>query len=192
MIHNIFSVPLYNTKLSIDNKPILSFCTSLAKRNKGRVLTNIGGWQSKDLVKNEKPLIPLYRNITYHANKFTQSLEFKGAVNLLNVWVNINGYKDFNALHKHDHSFISGVYYVKTPKDCGNIIFQRPGFDAFTSDWNRHQEKFNDCNTAVRWQAAEESILYLFPSWQNHYVEPNLNKKEKRISISFNFALTTI
>ena len=63
MIHNIFSIPLYNTKLSIDNKPILSYCTSLAKRNKGRVMTNVGGWQSNDLNGVHKPLNELLEDI---------------------------------------------------------------------------------------------------------------------------------
>ena len=31
-----------------------------------------------------------------------------------------------------------------------------------------------------------ENTLYLFPGWLNHFVNPNLNKTEERISISFN------
>ncbi len=33
---------------------------------------------------------------------------------------------------------------------------------------------------------AATGWLYLFPNWLNHSVEPNLNKKQKRISIAFN------
>ena len=192
MIHNIFEIPVYSTKLSLDNRAIRSHCLSLAKESKGRIMTNSGGWQSNELPKNEKVLMPFYNNIIHHANEFLKGLEFNGVSELYNVWVNINGYKDFNTTHKHDHCLISGVYYVRTPKNCGNIIFNRPGIDEFTYDWNEHHKAFNLWNSATRWQRAEESMLYLFPSWLNHFVEPNLNKKEKRISISFNFALKAI
>ena len=191
MIHNIFEIPIYSAKLLLDNSAIRSHCLSLTKTDKGRVLTNSGGWQSNNLPGNEKVLIPFYRAITISANEFLKSLDFNGVYELLNVWVNINGYKDFNITHKHNGAHISGVYYVRTPKNCGNIIFNRPGIDEFTYDWNENHRAFNLLNSATRWQRAEESMLYLFPGWLNHYVEPNLNRKEKRISISFNFGLKT-
>jgi len=192
MIHNIFQIPIYGTKLSLDNSAIRSHCLSLTKIDKGRVKTNSGGWQSNNLPKNEKVLTPFYQGITYHANEFLKRLEFNGDLYLDNIWININGYKDYNIAHKHDNAHISGVYYVRTPKNCGNIIFNRPGIDEFTYDWNENHKAFNFWNSATRWQRAEESMLYLFPGWLNHYVEPNLNRKEKRISISFNFTLKAI
>ena len=191
MIHNIFEIPIYSAKLLLDNSAIRSHCLSLTKTDKGRVLTNSGGWQSNNLPGNEKVLIPFYRAITISANEFLKSLDFNGVYELLNVWVNINGYKDYNIAHKHNGAHISGVYYVRTPKNCGNIIFNRPGIDEFTYDWNENHRAFNLYNSGTRWQRAEESMLYLFPGWLNHFVEPNLNRKEKRISISFNFGLKT-
>ena len=182
MIRDIFKIPLYETPLSLDLKSIRSHCLSLAKIEKGRTLTNIGGWQSNDLSLKEPPLQPFYKDITYHAHKFLETLEFNGVLSLANVWVNINGYKDYNLTHQHNHSFLSGVYYVHTPKNCGNIEFHRPGIDVFNYDWNT-QTNFNWYNSATRWQRPSPSMLYLFPSWLQHLVEPNLNKKEKRISI---------
>ena len=186
-IQDLFRTPLYKTTLSLDNKSIQSYCTSLASQSKGRLLTNDGGWQSNDLSLKEPPLQPFYKDITYHAHKFLETLEFNGVLSLYNVWVNINGYKNYNNLHKHDHSFLSGVVYIQTPKNCGNIIFHRPGIDVFTYDWN-NQTNFNLYNSATRWQRPMPSMLYLFPGWLQHLVEPNMNKKEKRISISFNLS----
>ena len=48
----------------------------------------------------------------------------------------------------------------------------------------RHTES-NQYNAETWWKPAVEKRLYLFPSWLNHYVDPNLNQQE-RISISFN------
>ena len=191
-IQDIFKIPLYKTTLSLDNRAIKSYCLSLSKKSKGVVHTNQGGWQSPSLSKNERPLQTLYTDIKSNANEFLKSLEYNGNVVLDNIWININGYKDFNVLHKHDHSLISGVYYVSTPKDCGGVVFTRPGVDSFTYNWNNSQINYNNYNSTLWRVPALSGHLYLFPSWLNHFVEPNLNKKEKRISISFNFALAAI
>jgi len=185
-IQDIFKIPLYKTTLALKNKSLKSYCLSLPKRNKGRKFTNDGGWQSNDLSLKEPPLQDLYNAILYHSNIFLESLECKESAKLNNCWININGYRDYNVLHKHDCCLLSGVYYVNTPKDCGNIMFNRPGIDSFTYDWNKAYKVFNPYNSANWWQEAKASNLYIFPSWLNHLVEPNLNKKEKRISISFN------
>ena len=49
-------------------------------------------------------------------------------------------------------------------------------------------ETMNEENSLEWWMPSIENYLYLFPSWLSHWVEPNLNKKEERISISFNLA----
>ena len=103
----------------------------------------------------------------------------------MNFWININEYKDYNITHKHPGALISGVYYVKTPKDCGNIIFEHPS-ESFQSEWRMTPSDYNNYNSGTWWLPSEENNLYLFPSWLKHRVEPNLNKNENRISISFN------
>ena len=39
------------------------------------------------------------------------------------------------------------------------------------------------------WLPAEKNLLYIFPSYLYHTVEPNLNKEENRISLSFDISL---
>ena len=186
MIHNIFEIPIYGTKLSLDNSAIRSHCLSLTKVDKGRVLTNSGGWQSNNLPKNEKVLMPFYRDITYHANEFLKRLEFNGVYELQNVWVNINGYKDYNITHKHNGAHLSGVYYVQTPPKCGNIMFNHHAYDLVSLSFNNKMNNFNNYNSQRWFLPAEAGLLYLFPGYLNHSVEPNMNKTTKRISISFN------
>ena len=45
---------------------------------------------------------------------------------------------------------------------------------------------FNEYNSGVWKYSPKENLCLLFPSYLKHYVEPNLNKKD-RISISFNY-----
>ena len=47
------------------------------------------------------------------------------------------------------------------------------------------QGKFTEYNSASWFVPPEENMLYIFPAWLYHKVEPNLSK-QPRISFSFN------
>ena len=92
---------------------------------------------------------------------------------LQEYWFNINGHKAFNRLHAHAGAFISGVYYVKAPKDCGQIYFQRKtSLNLFNLD------NVNKYNCEGYYEDPKENLLLLFPSWCEHLVLGN-NSKEK-------------
>jgi uncharacterized protein (TIGR02466 family) len=159
----------------------------MSKKDKGRQLSNIGGWQSDNLKGVHKPLNQLFIEITKHIGIFNQTLQLNMSNNLGNIWVNINGYKDTNAPHIHPGCLISGVYYVQTPKDCGNIEFTTSDFDLRSYEWNEKTVIDENNYTVPRWiMPAIENRLYLFPNWLTHCVQPNLNSIKERISISFN------
>ena len=50
----------------------------------------------------------------------------------------------------------------------------------------KNVERYNQYTSEVYSYVPEENLCLLFPSDVIHYVEPNINKKE-RISISFNY-----
>lgn len=186
-IQDIFKISIYKKLLPLNNKEIENYCLEIKNKDKGRVKTNVGGWQSNDLLGSHKILNDLFISIVDNANQFSKYLNFKNKLSLDNIWININSYKDFNKVHCHPDSLISGVYYVKTPKNCGNINFVNNNNDLLYNCWS--VKKFNDYNSynSPEWfMPSLEKHLYLFPSWLNHYVEPNMNEKENRISISFN------
>jgi len=101
------------------------------------------------------------------------------------MWININSYRDSNIIHTHPGCLISGVYYIKTSKKCGEIKFKR----SFYIDYHLTQgsvKEFNSLNASYWTLPAIENTLYLFPSWIEHLVTPNYSKKD-RISLSFNY-----
>ena len=186
MIQDIFKTPLYKESLSLNNKEMASYCYTLQKDNKGRTISNIGGWQSDDLKGIHKPFEKLIDTIIIKGNSLAQTLDMN-KVRLYNIWVNINGYKDTNISHSHTHSIFSGVYYVNVPNNGGNIVFEHPTYDTIQYDWNHDSVKsWNAYNSSLWTQVSKTGDILLFPSWLKHYVKPNLNKKEKRISLSFN------
>ena len=185
MIIDFFKIGVYEVDLNLDVKAISEYCTSYSKKNKGRDISNIGGYHSKPLQGEHLILNDLFLEIEKHTNLYSQSLGFTSKRILDDIWMNINGYKDYNAEHLHPKCKVSGVYYIQTPKDCGDIIFSPPHFDILSSNW--HDEVCESPYTFQQWQLpAIANKLYLFPNWLRHSVKPNFNKKEKRISISFN------
>ncbi len=179
----IFSFPVFRKKLSLlDNKQILEFCLLQKRCNPGRTISNVGGWQSYDYDVPPLELRELFNSISNFSLEICDFLEIN-SVKIANAWINVNGYKDFNWPHIHPNSTLSGVYYVKTPENCGNITFENSALETSTDIERKNYTKYNSPSW---WIPSETGLLYIFPSWIKHRVDPNMNKDEERISISFN------
>ena len=185
-IHDIFKVPVYSTQLNLDIKKLQAFCNEYQHKDTGQTRSNVGGYHSNDLPLNDVSLHPLIEEIKTHSNKFAKEFIGNNEQVLSNMWINISLYKDTNRSHNHPFTDISGVYYVKTPEKCGNITFDHPAIDVLDYYFPKPSGEFNEYNSPNWWKPAVENSLYLFPGWLKHYVEPNLNKTEERVSISFN------
>ena len=191
-IHDIFRVPVYSTQLNLDIKKLQSFCNEYQQKDTGKTLSNIGGYHSNDLPLNKlkwplgESLHPLIEEINTHSSKFAKEFINNNEQVLSNMWINMSLYKDANKTHNHPGADISGVYYVKTPDDCGNIVFEHPAVNVLGYYSPEASMEFNEYNSAAWAKPAVENHLYLFPGWVRHHVEPNKNKNEERISISFN------
>ena len=168
------------------------YCDNIRKTNKGRIISNSGGYQSTNLDLSDPQLQSLQDHILLETIKFSSKFNFKNkSFKFDNMWVNINGYKDWNTPHTHAKCLFSGVYYIHTPKDCGIIQFIRGDKKVMGSDWDLDFTSFNNHN-AVNWYLPSEKYkCYIFPSYLEHCVEPNRNKEEERYSISFNLSLNS-
>ena len=187
MISSIFKVPVYVTELNLDLNSIKKVCNTIVKKDTGRIISNVGGYQSNDL-DNDNDLIKILKDdIETHANKFAEEFNNKATQKLDNLWLNCNKYRDTNIPHIHVGAYLSGVYYIDTPKDCGNITFQHPA-KLLLEYYYRNQQvsEYNTLNS-MEWDFKPvANTLYLFPSWLSHYVQENKNKTKTRISVSFN------
>lgn len=173
-------VHLVETEL---NQDIKSFCLQEHKRDPvGVSLSNMGGWQSKSIDKDNVVTDYLY-------NLFSQTLydNFDERFEIINHWININQPNTYNRIHRHPSSVLSGVYYVQTPKDSGNIVFENEhGFYAYEelTTFSPEARDYYSQHLATAF-VPKEGLLIMFPSYLAHAVEIN-NSKENRISISFN------
>ena len=91
-----------------------------------------------------------------------------------------------NLRHQHGNSTISGAYYVRAPKNSGDIVFYDPRPAPVYSHPNAKAP--NSLNAQVNAISPKEGALILFPSFLDHSVNENLTSEE-RIVISFNITI---
>ena len=103
-----------------------------------------------------------------------------------NMWAIINTGGSANARHQHGNSTISGAYYVRAPKNSGDIVFYDPR-PAPVFYFPRAVSS-NLLNAQVNAINPKEGALILFPSYVDHSVNENLSNEE-RIVISFNVTI---
>ena len=183
MIHDLFKIGIYREHLTLNNEELEKYCYDIKQTQDGISISNKGGFHSENLDTNDTEIKELMKQITSYANVYSEQLGYS-EVKMYNIWCNINSYRDHNQVHCHPNAKVSGVYYVKTPENCGEIEFHNPAYHVLQqSDLSRPD---NSYTSITWWMPAEEGILYLFPSWLMHLVRPNMNKEEERISFSFN------
>jgi len=185
MFTPIFTDGVWNTSFKTDLK---EYCDFVKNNDTGRALSNKGGYQSNDCNLSDPILSPLISHIQKETLNFSRLFNMTyDSFKVDNMWININGYKDYNNNHHHPGCLFSGVYYISTPLDCGNIEFIRSTERVMVYDWEVPITDFNSYNCFNWYLPAEQHRCYIFPSFYEHRVLPNRNKEE-RYSISFNLS----
>ena len=154
----------------------------------GRKISNYGGWQSNQVDIHESKSETLKKVIL---DSLPQLESLSNSVSMIVAgWKNINGPGDFNCFHNHPRSDLSGVLWIKAPKDSGNLVFSSPQL------FNRYQEldsytnefKYNSNLYMSYYFTPKEGRILIFPSDLEHEVKEN-KSDEDRISYSFNIKL---
>jgi len=173
------------------NTDLKDYCYKVRDKDKGRILTNINGYQSNSLNLKDEELQPLISHIHSSTKDYIDSfLTFERDIVLQNMWINISPPNSSNKTHTHPQSYFSGVYYVSKPYDSGNIVFEHIGMELINSYWpfvnTPYQKEYNVNNSVSYNLNCNTGDCVIFPSYYRHYVDTN-NSKDDRISISFNF-----
>ena len=151
--------------------------------------SNIKGWHSKDFDLNDrivqnfiKLISPKIEQVFIDMNWNSQNQQVK----INNMWAIINTGGSSNAQHQHGNSNISGAYYVRAPKNSGDIVFYDPR--PAPVYFHPNAKSPNLLNAQVNSVSPKEGVLVLFPSYLDHSVNKNLSNDE-RIVISFNIKI---
>ena len=181
---NLFSSPIGSYVL--DANDLSEWVLQLSKTEAGLQKSNRGGWHSSLYEMPTTEFENLWSMIDRSVNHFHQQQGLSSFVYISDLWFNINYYGSSNVPHTHKGSIWSGVYYIKTPENCGNLGFLNPNL---VSTWDIPKsimdETAKDNFTQTFFVEPEKNVLYIFPSWLQHFVDANMSKEE-RISLSFN------
>ena len=190
-IVNLFPVPIHQFDVNgfseIQDK-LIDYAYNLKKEDNGVKISNHGGWQSTPFtVENEDDLLH-----SFIINCLAGFPPIKKSVKLfVSAWININPPGAFNLKHNHPTSDLSGVLWIKTSNNCGNIEFHSPScFETF-QEIESYTDNFKNSNNYhhAYWLPAKEGRMLTFPSHLEHDVKENLSN-EDRISVSFNIQLS--
>ena len=157
-----------------------------SQQDKGEQKTNAGGWHSTTDMNKKEEYNPLTKELFAMQDEIYQKENLSLKPVLGNMWANINYPKCYNRPHIHPNSLFSGVYWVKAPKNSGNLMVYdpRPGIQMAMP--NRKEGKLPpELWREVHYEPVAGRCI-MFPSWLWHEVKPN-ESNQTRISVSFNF-----
>ena len=186
-IIDLFSIPILEKTFDFDLAEIQHDCYCKREIDCGRNVSNVNGWQSSRFKVDNSPLDYFFDEILVSAKEFADKISLKSNLTMDAAWINISGPGAYNQVHDHPGCILSGVFYVKSPKDCGNIEFRHPSISKMERDWSHVAEENNKYTSHVWRFIPKENTAYIFPSWLDHQVFAN-NSGEDRISISFNIS----
>jgi len=96
-------------------------------------------------------------------------------------WANCHGHLAKSNEHNHRNSMYSGIVYIKTQADSGDLMFLNNTHDVICPT-KAHSTDYN-CN---QWTLSPvDHMVVIFPSSLVHLVGPNMGT-ELRYSIAFN------
>jgi uncharacterized protein (TIGR02466 family) len=101
------------------------------------------------------------------------------------MWANITHPNHSQHMHVHPNCLLSGLVYIKTPKNCGPTMFASSR--RFTKNFEPAYAQRNELNTDFFIVPAEKGRMLLWPSHVPHMVERGTaDESEDRITVAFN------
>tara|TARA_Y100001951_G_C11280577_1_gene265084 strand:+ start:1025 stop:1687 length:663 start_codon:yes stop_codon:yes gene_type:complete len=189
-----FPTPLYSEKVENAlelNKHLFKTIKECKVKNEGLNKTNRGGWHSPMDLHLRKEFKPIVDELLQVQNAVSKNEGYTSSMDIKAMWANINYPGSYNVPHVHPNSNWSGAYYVKVPKDSGNINFHDPRIKAEMIEPEQlpvqklEQRLWKDVTFIPK-----EGDLILFPAYLTHEVFTNDSKEKDeagwRVSISFN------
>ena len=145
----------YNLETPVD---FIDNIYKLKSTTKSQLRSNRLGWQSQQL--KDTASIPWAEDFL---NQCLTTADSKHPFK--HIWFNISPHKAYHDWHSHGGATWAGVYYIKTPENCGCIEFKHDGQLLTIKPY--------------------PGLLLTFPSGLEHRVLEN-KSSEDRITLAFN------
>jgi len=184
---NLFGIPIYHNNINLEKNEKDFLMNSKYERtglNNGFLSVD------KNILKN-KNVKNILKNILFNLNIFLyENLNVKKDIKfkLLNSWCTKHKKNDYAHRHLHSNSFISGVLYLKTNENSGDLTFHKNVLynNLFYNSVKINFDKCNVFNSDCWYFTPEEGDLFFFPSHLEHSVTNNMSDDD-RFCCAFNF-----
>jgi uncharacterized protein (TIGR02466 family) len=104
---------------------------------------------------------------------------------ITNMWANIANPNRRHNFHNHPNCLLSGIVYIKVPKNCGRTIFASSRLNSKNIEPTYLHK--NDINADIFSMPPEKGRMMIWPSHVPHAVEEGTaNEAEDRIVLAFN------
>jgi len=192
-LRELFATPLSEQKWTdVDamNRELLGLIEARQVREPGIIKSNVGGWHSTtDLLQWGGAAVAELRTGIGRAVKCFVAHERGIAFDSfslelgLDVWANWMPAGAWHKPHAHPNANISGVYYLVTGDDGGELVLLDPRGPAMYETPGTNRVDRVTIQPSV-------GLLVLFPASVLHYVTPLV--EGTRVSISFNITVTKL
>ena len=182
-IHPCFPSLIWEREVSVPHD-LANYCENLSQTSVGVKGSNIcGSWHSIYNLHEDN----YFKNS--YLNNFLNHLDFLPNFKVDACWINVNPKGSFNLQHMHPGSDLSLVWYIQTPKNCGNIEFENPHLCLRSNLMEFLDEDFVEEHYANDHQVfpSVQNKCYIFPSDLPHLVQEN-KSDTLRISMSANLS----
>ena len=165
---------------------LIQWIYNYKENTEGVAKSNRGGWQSPDDFWTEESFKEFYDYMSVGFSMWNSA--YSGySYSISNMWINVNKPGDYNTLHVHPLSKMSGCFYIKVPENSGSIIFECPSYYVnFNLHKSINSELADQFNFYSSWcMNPYEGTMLFFPPHLQHEVATN-RSNEDRITIAFN------
>ncbi|MCF6322060.1 MAG: TIGR02466 family protein [Rhizobiaceae bacterium] len=156
-------------------------------------LPKLGGWHSQSNMQKSRLYKPLVERVENVCDLISEDLQYHESYHLKvsTMWSIINPPGSSNNSHIHPGCDWSGVYYIQTPEDSGDIRFTDPRTAHLMNQlkFDPEKKRIRPCWTKVRIKPSAGKIV-IFPSFLYHSVDTNFSNATgndaNRVIIAFN------
>jgi uncharacterized protein (TIGR02466 family) len=182
----LFSIPVYISSLDIDDDTV-----TLIENTEFKRLDINNGDRSKDTyILNSERFKNLRSSIMNHVDRLVKEVFFvEKYINfeMKNSWIMRHTTGDYAGGHVHPNSMLSGILYIKTDDQSGNLIFKKSPnhLTVFSGNLELPVKEYNIFNSTSWSITPKTNQLIIFPSHLVHEVTRCISNNV-RYCIAFN------
>ena len=179
----LFSTPLQQTKLSVSQSVLQFIKSQKFKRHSNGYMTHESILECPEMKFVKDSITNKVKSYLYDTCCISNTM----IPELVTSWVNLHRKGDQAQIHIHTNSIVSGVWYISTPKNSGQLLVhcEKRLFGNFLEF---PVEEINEFNGSFCSFTPHRGDLIIFPSDLRHSVLSN-KSDEERFSLAFNYML---